>query len=59
MLIGNINDKIKAIRAFSSGEYYTGRNVETKIKYLNNQLFVTASLSDTKDLPILINVSST
>jgi len=55
MLIGKINDKIKAIPAFSPGEYYTGRDIETEIKDLNKPTFIMTTLSDTKDLSILIS----
>ena len=59
MLIGEKNDKIKAIAAFSPGEYYKGRNIQTEIKNLDIPTFVTASLSETEDLSTLVSKMKT
>lgn len=59
LLIGGSNNKIKAVAAFSPGEYYKDRNIQTEIKDLNKPTFVTASLSETQDLTTLVSEMKT
>lgn len=59
MLIGENNDKVKAIAAFSPGEYYKEMNIQTEIKDLDKPTFVTASLDETKDLSSLVSKMKT
>lgn len=59
MLIGENNDKVKAIAAFSPGEYYKEMNIQTEIKDLDKPTFVTASLDETKDLSTLVSKMKT
>ena len=55
MLIGENNDKVKAIAAFSPGEYFKGVHIQNEIKNLNKPTFVTASLSETAALSTLVS----
>ena len=55
MLIGEKNAKIKAVAAFSPGEYYKAMSIQTEIKDLDKPTFVTASLSETEDLSTLVS----
>lgn len=55
MIIGKNSDKVKAVVAFSPGEYYDDLNVQNEVEGLDKPTFVTASLSETKDLTTLIS----
>ncbi|WP_156112442.1 dienelactone hydrolase family protein [Lacinutrix jangbogonensis] len=59
MLIGNENAKIKAVAAFSPGEYFKGMSIQNGIKDLKKPTFVTASLSETDALSVLITKMKT
>mgnify|MGYP001049923859 CR=1 FL=1 len=55
MLIGNKSDKVKAIAAFSPGEYYKTIDVKNAIKDISKPTFVTSSK---KEIPALIELVS-
>lgn len=59
LLIGQTNDKIKAVAAFSPGEYFEGRSIQNEIKDLQKPTFVTSSYSETDDLVTLISKMKT
>ncbi|MEJ6792558.1 MAG: dienelactone hydrolase family protein [Lacinutrix sp.] len=59
MLIAKDNDKVKAVAAFSSGEYFKGISIQNEVKALEKPTFVTASLSETKALTTLISKMET
>lgn len=59
MLIGKESNKIKAVVAFSPGEYYKGINVQSEVQNLTKPTFVTASLSETDDLATLVSKMKT
>lgn len=46
LVIGNENDKVKAVAAFSPGEYLKGINVTNSIASYNKLVFVTSSKSE-------------
>lgn len=58
LLIGNKSDKVKAIAAFSPGEYFKGMNIKESIKNITKPTFVTSSKKETaalEELVILMN----
>jgi len=55
LLIGDENKKVKAIAAFSPGEYFKDIDVKESIKNLKKPTFVTASLSETEALKLLVS----
>ena len=59
MLIGENNNKVKAIAAFSPGEYYKGMSIQNEIKDIAKPTFVTASLSETEALTTLVSKMKT
>lgn len=59
MLIGEGNNKIKAVAAFSPGEYYKDLNIQNEIKNLDKPTFVTASFSETNELITLVSKMKT
>ncbi len=48
--VATYNDKVKAVMAFSPGEYFKGINLADKIKILNKPLFVTSAKSEATDV---------
>ncbi len=54
LLIGNTNDKIKKVAAFSPGEYFKGMNIQDAIKDYDKPVFVTSSKSETPALETLV-----
>ncbi|MDT0552621.1 alpha/beta hydrolase [Urechidicola vernalis] len=54
LLVGNDNDKVKAIAAFSPGEYLKGINVTESITSMSKPTFVTSSRSETPKVEKLI-----
>jgi pimeloyl-ACP methyl ester carboxylesterase len=59
MLISENNNKIYAVAAFSPGEYFKGMDIQNEIKDLQKPTFVTASLSETRDLTVLVRKMNT
>lgn len=55
LLIGVNNPKIKAVAAFSPGEYFKGININKSISTYKKTVFVTSSLSESKNVKILID----
>lgn len=55
LLIGNNNSKIKAVAAFSPGEYLKGIDINNTISNYNKPVFVTSSKSESASVTTLIN----
>ncbi len=55
LIIGNNNDKIERVAAFSPGEYFKGVNIQDEIKDYDKPVFVTASKSETPALATLVS----
>jgi len=55
LLIGESNHKIKAVAAFSPGEYFRGVNIMDDIKTYSKPVFVTSSLQETNKLITLVS----
>ncbi|MCF6182031.1 alpha/beta hydrolase [Lutibacter sp.] len=55
LLIGDNSDKVKAIVAFSPGEYYKTIDVKNSIKDIEKPVFVTSSKKESKALTELIS----
>lgn len=55
LLIGVSNEKIKAVAAFSPGEYFKGINIQESIMDYDKPIFVTASNRETADLSKLVS----
>ena len=56
MLIGNKSSKVKAIVAFSPGEYYKNIDVKNAIKGLSKPTFVTSSKKESNALTELVSL---
>ena len=56
LLIGNDSEKVKAIAAFSPGEYFKGIDVKNSIKNITKPLFVTSSKKEAPALEILVSM---
>ena len=56
LLIGESNTKIKAVAAFSPGEYFKGINISETIKPYSKPIFVTASYKETPKLITLVSL---
>jgi dienelactone hydrolase len=57
LLIGKDSNKVKAIVAFSPGEYYKGITVREEIKDLNKPTFVTSSKKEAEKLSLMISLT--
>lgn len=55
LLIGVNNSKIKAVAAFSPGEYFKGIDINKSISTYKKPVFVTSSLNESEKVKILIN----
>lgn len=55
LLIGVNNSKIKAIAAFSPGEYFKGIDINKNISDYKKPVFVTSSLSESTSVKTLVN----
>lgn len=55
LLIGNTSKKVKAIAAFSPGEYFKTINVQNTIKNISKPVFVTSSKKESEALTKLIS----
>ena len=55
LLEGKENDKVKAVAAFSPGEYYKGIDVNKEISGIKKPVYVTASNSETSNLTDLVS----
>ena len=55
LLIGENNSKIKAVAAFSPGEYFKGININKIISTTKKPVFVTSSQSESAAVTILVN----
>jgi len=55
LLLAVNNDKIKAVAAFSPGEYLKGLNLANAIAALDKPLFVTSSKKEIKSVEVLIS----
>ena len=55
LLIGKNNDKVKAVAAFSPGEYIKGINVQDSIIGYNKPIFITSSKTETEAAKTLIS----
>ena len=56
LLIGNTSKKVKAIVAFSPGEYYRSIDVKNTIKNIDKPIFVTSSKKETPKLEELVSL---
>jgi len=56
LLIGNTSNKVKAIAAFSPGEYFKGINIKESIKGIKKPVFVTSSQKETEALITLVSL---
>jgi len=56
LLIGNTSTKVKAIAAFSPGEYFKGMNIKEAIKGIKKPVFVTSSQKETEALITLVSL---
>lgn len=57
LLIGKDSEKVKAIAAFSPGEYYKGISVKDEIKSLQKPTFVTSSKKEAEKLTKMISLT--
>ncbi len=55
LLIGNANAKVKAVAAFSPGEYFKGININSEIEGYTKPVFVTSSKKETEKLVVLVD----
>ncbi|OAD46472.1 alpha/beta hydrolase [Polaribacter atrinae] len=55
LLMGVDNAKIKAVAAFSPGEYFKGIDINKSISTYKKPVFVTSSLSESADVKTLVN----
>lgn len=55
LLIGKNNEKVKAVAAFSPGEYLKGLNIHDSISDYNKPIFVTSSKTETESTIALIS----
>ncbi len=55
LLIGVDNEKVKAVAAFSPGEYFKEINMNKEISTYQKPVFVTSSLSESESVTILID----
>lgn len=55
LLIGNKNDKVKAVAVFSPGEYFNGIQINEEIADFSKPLYVTASNQETKGVEVLVS----
>jgi len=55
LLIGESNPKVKAVAAFSPGEYFKGMNINEAIKDYSKPVFVTASKNETEGLTEMVS----
>ena len=55
LLIGKNNDKVKAVAAFSPGEYIKGINIQDSIIGYDKPIFVTSSKTETESSKTLIS----
>ena len=56
LLIGGSSTKVKAIAAFSPGEYFKGMDIKEAIKNTTKPIFVTSSKKETPALEILVSL---
>lgn len=56
LLVGKSSKKVKAIAAFSPGEYFKNMNVKELIEGIDKPVFVTSSKKETKDLEELVSL---
>ena len=59
LLIGKNNDKVKAVAAFSPGEYIKGMNIQDSIKGYEKPIFVTSSKTETEATKTLVSAIDT
>jgi len=55
LLIGKNNDKVKAVAAFSPGEYIKGMNIQDSISGYSKPIFITSSKTETEATKTLIS----
>lgn len=56
LLVGNENSKIRAISAFSPGEYYPSLNIQKSIATIRKPIFVTSSERESEDVKKLVSL---
>ncbi len=56
LLIANESEKIKAVAAFSPGEYFDGMDIKNAIKNISKPVFVTSSRKETTALVELVSL---
>ena len=56
LLVGLDNDKVKAVAAFSPGEYFQEHNIQEEIKGYDKPVFVTSSKQETERLVTLVSL---
>lgn len=56
LLIGGVSKKVKAIVAFSPGEYYKSIDVKNAIKNIDKPIFVTSSKKEIPKLEVLVSL---
>ena len=59
LLMGNNNSKIKAVAAFSPGEYFKGIDINKNISDYKKPVFVTSSKSESASVTTLVNKVNT
>ncbi|WP_456378529.1 serine aminopeptidase domain-containing protein [Lutibacter sp.] len=59
LLIGNKSEKVKAIVAFSPGEYYKSIDIKNSIKNIDKPIFVTSSKKEITALTELVSLIDT
>ena len=59
LLIGNKSEKVKAIVAFSPGEYYKSIDIKNSIKNISKPIFVTSSKKEITALAELVSLIDT
>jgi dienelactone hydrolase len=59
LLIGENSKKVKAVAAFSPGEYYKKIDVKNTIKNYKKPVFVTSSKKETENLEVLVSLINT
>jgi predicted alpha/beta-fold hydrolase len=55
LLVGSTSDKVKAVAAFSPGEYFKTINVQNSIKDISKLVFVTSSKNEAEALEELVS----
>lgn len=54
LLIANENEKVKAVAAFSPGEYFPGMRIQDRIQSLKKPIFVTSSKEEVAAVSLLV-----